>query len=974
MKQTIALFRFLIVIVFLLLFPALMFSTPTSIGVVKTCPPGGTCSATGTYMFSLGFAQTISWTANLNGGPTSPNKFYLSQTGPNMADPALALSTNLTQGSSTVGTFFLNAGNYYISINTTTMGPGTYTITFNTTPPTVNISLTTPVNSNFVTQPPGGASVTHSFSLTKSGSSLPVNVSSITSSDATHFTVSSVPTTVPGSFNVSFHPGSTGGSFSSVITITATTTGGSINSPLTFTVTGTTSNPVPIAECSAGDCSDILGVADYTGAGHVDFIKKVHNGGTASLSISSISLGTSSSEFTIISGAGGGSVAAGADRAVTLRYTPTASEHASCGNLITNSDDPVHPTITCAFAAQAHHPQPKIRIAETTLNYGDVELGFSFKKAFAIYNDGDADLHLNLVNTSSGSADVMQWSSIQTGALTVPPGTTPQLYVEVFQPTALSPTGTQYGIYLALNHDDPTYPTPIYVQLWGHCTAPIPMDNVLVMDRSGSMSQTLGGTTNKIHDLRDAASLYLDLLRDETGSGTGDKFGFVKYNDHVETYLNLDFKTPSFLANAQDKLSDASLTDVTRLKPDGNTGIGAGMQQGASLLSGSPSDRKHIMILLTDGVENVTPYVGAVLGGIRSADPLLKIYSVGLGNDGEIDKSVLQQITNVTNGFHQVSDNLAGTSLFDLENFYFKIYSNANGMNLAVDPTKVVQINSTAPIEVSRAHVVSSDRFAAFLVLDDPQLRPFYDLELAGPNGQIMKLGSTVSGIPIQYYERLNYKIYKIIFPDKSNSVSYAGDWILRLVPNGTWNRDRVRKISTKYLDSLYPGNIQPLLGQAPIGFMAAVKSDYNMNVSVNPSNFQPGANVLMTVTLTDRGWPSKNGKVFADVTRPDHTVIPLLILQDDGLNGDAVAGDGIYSGHFVQTSKEGSYKFFFHAIGQNERGELVPREDTRQVGLYFEKTPTPPVGKARCIPCIVLWIFWLIVILLLILIWVKRK
>ncbi len=971
MKQTLDLFKFLSVITFLT-FPTLMYSTPTSIGVTKTCPAGGTCSVTGTYMFSLGSAQNITWTANLNGTATSGNKFYLSQIGPNMAD--ILVATNLTQGSANSGTFFLNAGDYYISINTFLMGPGSYTVTFNSMPPAVTISLTSPVNTNFMTQPPGGAAVTHSFSLTKASGTLAVHISSITSSDATHFSVSAIPTTVPGSFDVSFHPGSTGGSFSSIITIAATAVGGTVNSPLTFTVTGVTSNPIPVAECSAGDCSTILGTADYTGGGYVDFIKKVHNGGTAPLSITTITLGVGSSEFTILSGAGAGTIAPGTDRAVSIRYTPTASEHSSCGSLITNSNDPAHPTITCTFAARAHHPQPKIRIEETTLNYGDVEIGFSFKKAFTIYNDGDADLHINLATISTSSADIMQWSSLQTGMLTVAPDTAPQLYVEIFQPTILSPAGTTYTVDFALNHDDPTTSTPINLSMTGRCIAPIPMDNVLVMDRSGSMSETLGGITDKIHDLRDAASLYLDLLRDETGSGTGDKLGFVKYNNTFDIYLNLDFKTPAFIANAQDKLSDASMTDITRLKPDGTTGIGAAMQQGASMVSGSPSNRKHIMILLTDGIENVPPYVSAVLGGIKSADPLLKIYSVGLGNDGEIDKSVLQEITNVTNGFHQVTDNLAGTSLFDLENFYFKIYSNANGMNLAIDPTKVVQINSTAPIEVSRAHVVSSDRSAAFLVLDDPQLRPFYDLELVDPTGQIMKLGSAISGIPIQYSERLNYKIYKIIFPDISNSVSYVGDWILRLTPNGTWNRDSVREISNKYLDSLYPGNINPLIGQAPIGFMAAVKSDYNMSVSAIPSQFQPGADVLLTVTLTDRGWPSKNGKVFVDITKPDHTIIPSIILQDDGLNGDAVAGDGVYTGHFLQTSEEGSYKFFFHAIGQNERGELVPREDTRQVGLYQAKTPNTTVGKARCIPCIVLWIFWFLVILLLLLLLLKRK
>src|SRR5207244_11702726 len=121
--------------------------------------------------------------------------------------------------------------------------------------------------------------------------------------------------------------------------------------------------------------------------------------------------------------------------------------------------------------------------------------------------------------------------------------------------------------------------------------------------------------------------------------------------------------------------------------------------------------------------------------GIHMNDPDLKIYSIGLGSS--IQPTVLQQITNITNGYLQAADDLSGVSRFQLEAFYFKIFSNATGMSIVVDPTIPVTVSGPGTITVGRATIVSSDRTATFLVLDEPSLRPFYDLELVDPSGPV---------------------------------------------------------------------------------------------------------------------------------------------------------------------------------------------------------------------------------------------
>jgi hypothetical protein len=75
--------------------------------------------------FTLNSAQTIQWQAAYTGSPTQGHSFYLSTVASNLADIAL------TTSGQTGGTKLLPAGTYYISIRLALMGPGTYTVFYN---------------------------------------------------------------------------------------------------------------------------------------------------------------------------------------------------------------------------------------------------------------------------------------------------------------------------------------------------------------------------------------------------------------------------------------------------------------------------------------------------------------------------------------------------------------------------------------------------------------------------------------------------------------------------------------------------------------------------------------------------------------------------------------------------------------------------------------------------------------------------
>lgn len=595
-------------------------------------------------------------------------------------------------------------------------------------------------------------------------------------------------------------------------------------------------------------------------------------------------------------------------------------------------------------------PQPLMRVESLVLDYGAVELGFSFRKAIVVHNDGDAPLTFNL-GALSGAATA-QWSeAAPAGSTTLNPGDPPAVFRYTYSPQA---TGTHTASVQITGGGTAD------ITLTGIGRNPIPIDTMLVLDRSGSMADAVG-ERKKIDAMRDAASLYSDLLRDNIGgTGTGDKIGMVKYNESNSIYLPFDFTSAARKTDiANNFLHNGALTDGSKLQPAGYTGIGGAMQTAAFQFGGTDPARRQVMVVLTDGAENREPWIENVVGPIRATFPALKMYSIGLG--AEIEPTKLQMITNVSDGYHQVQANLTATTLFDLETFYFKIFAHATDMDLVLDPTYAVNITGPDPIVIAQAGIISSDQSATFLVLDDPVLRQFYDLEFVSPQGTVIAPFTSVGGIPVQVSNRHTYRLYRIVFPDISLAHTYIGDWIVRLKPNGKWRQDTVKRLLAESTIN-YQSWLSPYAGMVPVGFVAAVSSDYKMKVALAPTSYLPGAEVLLTASLADRGWPAPRGNVHVTVTS-EGGATHNMTLYDDGTHGDQTAGDATWSNRFVQTATPSVYRFLFRSVGYNERGEVGQREATRYLTLMQPEKPPP---SRPCIPCRVQWIFFVLLLLML--------
>jgi DNA-binding XRE family transcriptional regulator len=164
------------------------------------------------------------------------------------------------------------------------------------------------------------------------------------------------------------------------------------------------------------------------------------------------------------------------------------------------------------------------------------------------------------------------------------------------------------------------------------------LDIILIVDRSGSMRDTIqGDENNKIYYAKLAASNFVDAL-----NSTTDQVGLVSFSTFSEldsTFTN-DF---DFVKNKIDGLSANGWTDIGAGLNDANQEFEYVARYNSS----------WVIILLSDGKTNT--YEGdpsepelsreyALNQSELAHDMGIKVYTIGLGDKEDIDESLLQEI------------------------------------------------------------------------------------------------------------------------------------------------------------------------------------------------------------------------------------------------------------------------------------------------------------------------------------------
>jgi uncharacterized protein (TIGR03382 family) len=436
--------------------------SPTALPI--TIPAGASTALTVVYAPTAAGSDTgcIALTTNASNGPTT--NLAVSGTGVVPAAPRIAVSpTSLSFGSVTVG---------------------------NPTPKTFTISNT------------GTATLTGTVARA-SGTSAEYTVSpasfSVAAGGSQVVTVTYAPTDV-----------TTDAGAVAVTSNDATTPGVSV------AVTGTgVAAPAPnIALAPAA-----LTFGSVTAGGSASLPVQVQNTGTAPLGVTQIARCASpatSAEFTW-SPAAPFTVAAGGSTTVTVTYAPTGAG-ADAGCLALSSNDAADPVVSLdvsgtGLAAAA----PRIAVSPTSLAFGNVTLGTSAQRTFAISNTGSATLADTVARASGTSAEY----GISPASFSVAAGASQTVTVTYVPSSA----GSDGGSVVVSSNDAASPTVPVAVSGAG-VTAPTPA--IALTPTSLSFGTvTLGSAASLAAQVRNAGTATLNVTAVAPCAGTSAEFGWA---------------------------------------------------------------------------------------------------------------------------------------------------------------------------------------------------------------------------------------------------------------------------------------------------------------------------------------------------------------------------------------------------------------------------------------------------------------
>ena len=214
-----------------------------------------------------------------------------------------------------------------------------------------------------------------------------------------------------------------------------------------------------------------------------------------------------------------------------------------------------------------------------------------------------------------------------------------------------------------------------------------PLDVIMVLDESGSMSRDDGDSTTRSEEAKSAARGFiadLNATRDRAGVVSYESYSFnenyrlgenpkggAKYRQtSVGQYLSSDFSINGVNGSIE------AISDT----PNGGTDMEHGLFKANTVLGlKSDDNRKKVIIALTDGVNNDcydtndgdpfdcfndggdyddTPNnEAAVTRADQAARDGTTIYTIGFGDDGDIDEAFLEAVASRTGGNYYQAEN-----------------------------------------------------------------------------------------------------------------------------------------------------------------------------------------------------------------------------------------------------------------------------------------------------------------------------
>ncbi len=430
----------------------------------------------------------------------------------------------------------------------------------------------------------------------------------------------------------------------------------------------------------------------------------------------------------------------------------------------------------------------------------------------------------------------------------------------------------------------------------------------LVLDRSGSMSDPAGGTSTKNTLLKNAVSVFNTLML------ANDEIALVSFDNLVATPAPMQAVSagavPPVLAG-------------TDLDPRGTTWIGGGILQGAVEL-GLASHLNRSMVVLTDGIENVHPYVAELPAGTITS----RTYAIGFGLPADVSTAVLQQITSNTQGDLIITGDIStAEQAFNLTKYFVQVLAGVTNMNVILDPQGSLFFGSKQVIPFD---LTDADVYADVIALCPlPQV---LDFVLETPSGKIIK--PSTGGPNVKYIIGPHVAFYRVTLPALAADPagSHAGTWkaILSIKDKAEIEKLlRNREFAAAFRNSAVGESV-------PYSLVAHAYSNLQFDASLQQDSLKPGAKVTLQASLKEYDVPfAADAAVWAEITKPDSSTMDLKLAR---------VSAGVYSAAFV-ASAAGVYPCRVRAEGYFNSKDKFTREKTLTAAVYYGDYSTVP-GK----------------------------
>ena len=542
-----------------------------------------------------------------------------------------------------------------------------------------------------------------------------------------------------------------------------------------------------------------------------------------------------------------------------------------------------------------------------TLNFGDVGRRLTMYRWFEVRNRRSgctAQMNVTLPTPPAGFA-YAAGTPLSFSLAAPAPGqayTDRRVYVAFSSPAT---GGPDFLGSLTVSTTGITPASTATLTLRARAVDPPPVDSVLVIDRSGSMSEPTGVPGASKSDLAiQAANLYVSLLKDN------DRIGIVRFNHEARNPQDI----LQALAVAGDPVSGAgriaaraALTPAN-LAPSGATSIGGGTILGSTVLDAAVATARAVVVL-TDGIQNSTPDIPTATAAVAAKTPRQRVFAVGLGLNQLED--TLSRLASVTNGAAQITGELAGDREFLLQKLYVQILSDVGDEAFVQDPVEVIYPGISRATDIWIGEVdVAADFIVAFR---RASAYPALQTWLEAPDGAVIEPGDAGGTFPnVQFVVGDGHYYFRVQFPAfPARPDAHIGRWRIWL------------SAAKPGRQVTYSSNNTAAAGSGSGGIfvysaMAKARSDLRLGGFVAQASSAPGSTMTVVLEPTLYGAPvGLDEPVEVTIARPDGVERTLRLSAD---------ASGQYRGDFADTWLLGAYQVTAEVSATTPLGNRVTR------------------------------------------------